>query len=507
FAQLHKAWAYRQDQLPSTHPIAADIPDIEAVEVNFDGITYAKGASVLKQLVAYVGRDNFLAAVRRYFGQHAWSNATLSDLLAALTEISGRELASWSKEWLETAGVNTLRPDFTTDTAGRFTEFAVVQEAPDSHPVLRSHRIAIGLYDRAGGRLQRRRRVETDIAGERTAVPELAGEPQPDLVLINDDDLTYAKIRLDDRSLATVTASIGEFTASLPAALCWAAAWDMCRDAEMAARDYVSLVLAGLESAGDISVAQTLLRQASSALRLYADPPWRPAGLELISGGLRAALDRAEPGSDAQLAYLQALAGVAVLPADLELLAGLLDGSVVVNGITVDTELRWRLLQRLAARGRAGPAEIEAELSRDPTDAGERRAATCRAAIPDPGAKQAAWDAIVGGGLPNAVFRATLSGFADLDRPDLLAPYEQRYFEAVGDIWRGWSSDMAQWFAENAYPAWTNSPETIRATDEYIEQAGPPAALRRLLVEGRDSLQRALRCQQRDRQAARRGVR
>jgi aminopeptidase N len=200
FCQLQKSWAYQQDQLPSTHPIAADIPDIAAVEVNFDGITYAKGASVLKQLVAYVGREQFLAGVRLYFGQHAWGNATLTDLLAALEETSGRELADWSKEWLETAGVNTLRPDFVLDSDGRMTEFAVAQTAPPEHPVLRSHRIAVGLYDQTEAGLIRRRRVEVDIAGERTVLAELAGERQPDLVLVNDDDLTYAKIRLDEHS-------------------------------------------------------------------------------------------------------------------------------------------------------------------------------------------------------------------------------------------------------------------------------------------------------------------
>ncbi|HEY7920457.1 MAG TPA: aminopeptidase N, partial [Streptosporangiaceae bacterium] len=242
FCQLHKAWAYQQDQLPSTHPIAADIPDIAAVEVNFDGITYAKGASVLKQLVAYVGRDHFLAGVRRYFSEHAWGNATLGDLLGALQESSGRELSGWSKEWLETAGVNTLRPEYELDDENRITELAVVQTAAASHPVLRAHRIAIGLYDRTDAGLIRRRQAEVDIAGERTVLPVLAGERRPDLVLVNDDDLTYAKMRLDSRSLATLITGIGEFTESLPAALCWAAAWDMCRDAEMAARDYVQLV-------------------------------------------------------------------------------------------------------------------------------------------------------------------------------------------------------------------------------------------------------------------------
>ena len=424
FAQLYKAWAYRQDQLPSTHPIAADIPDIHAVEVNFDGITYAKGASVLKQLVAYVGRENFLDGVRKYFSAHAWGNATLADLLAALEETSGRDLTAWSAEWLQTAGVNTLRPSYSVDADGRFTEFAVEQEAAETHPVLRSHRIAIGLYDRTEAGIVRRQRIETDVAGPRTVVPELAGQPRPDLVLVNDDDLTYAKIRLDDHSLRTLVASIGEFTDSLPAALCWSAAWDMCRDGEMATRDYVRLVLSGISSVADISVVQTLLRQASQAVRRFADPGWRETGLALIASTLRDLLYEAPAGSDAQLAYVRAFAGVAVTADDLALLAGLLDGSVVLDGLVVDTDLRWSLLGRLVSRdyGSFGTAEIDAELARDATDAGERNAAACRAAIPTAEAKREAWDTMTGGEQPLATFRAMLSGFADPDRPELMEP-------------------------------------------------------------------------------------
>jgi aminopeptidase N len=498
FAQLHKSWAYRQDQLPSTHPIAADIPDIAAVEVNFDGITYAKGAAVLKQLVAYVGLDNFLAGVRRYFDEHAWSNATLNDLLGPLADTSGRDLAGWSKQWLETAGVNTLRPEFVIDGQGRFTGFAVRQEASPAHPVLRDHRIAIGLYDKTPEGLVRRARVETDIAGELTAIDALAGEQRPDLVLVNDDDLTYAKMRLDDRSLATIMTSIGEFTQSLPAALCWAAAWDMCRDAELAARDYLRLVLGGAGSVTDISVVQTLLGQASAALRRYTDPGWRPFGLELAAGAFRDLMERAEPGSDAQLAYAQVFTGVAVSPGDLALLAGLLDGSAQIDGLAVDTELRWRLLHRLVSRGAAGEAEIDAELARDATDAGARHAATCRAAIPEPAAKEAAWQQIVSGTLPNAVFRAVLDGFADPDQPGLLEPYQRRYFEVVDGVWQNWGTDMAQRFVVRAYPM-ADTRAVIEATDALIERTSPPAALRRLLIEGRDGAERALRCQERDR--------
>jgi aminopeptidase N len=518
FAQLYKAWAYRQDQLPSTHPIAADITDIEAVEVNFDGITYAKGASVLKQLVAYVGRENFLDGVRKYFAGHAYANATLADLLAALEQTSGRDLAPWSREWLQTAGVNTLRPSYSVDADDRFTEFAVEQEATASHPVLRSHRIAIGLYDRTASGLTRRLRVETDVAGPRTVIAELAGQPRPDLVLVNDEDLTYAKIRLDEHSLRTLVGSggsatwvdggIGAFTDSLAAALCWSAAWDMTRDGEMAGRDYVRLVLSGISSVTDISVVQTLLRQASQAVRRFADPSWRATGLALMASRLRDLLERAPADSDTQLAFVRAFAGAATSDDDLALLAGLLDGSVALDGLSIDTDLRWSLLWRLVSRSAPGSAwsfgaaEIDAELARDPTDAGERHAAACRAAIPTAEAKQEAWDTMTAGEQTIAMFRAMLSGFADPDQPELVERYRSKYFGVVSGVWRQWSSAMAQDFVEGAYSVCAISPESVEATDAYIEAAEPPAALLRLLTEGRDDVLRALRCRERDRQAA-----
>ncbi|MFI5101050.1 MAG: ERAP1-like C-terminal domain-containing protein, partial [Actinomycetes bacterium] len=505
FAQGYKAWAYRQDQLPSTHPIAADIPDIEAVEVNFDGITYAKGASVLKQLVAYVGRENFLAGVRRYFAAHSWGNATLADLLSALEAVSGRDLTAWSREWLETAGVNTLRPSYTVDAEGRFTSFEVLQEAAESHPVLRSHRIAIGLYDAAVGGLTRRAIVETDVSGAVTAVPALVGAARPDLVLVNDDDLTYAKIRLDEHSLATLITSIGSFTSSLPAALCWAAAWDMCRDGEMAARDYVRLVLGGVDSVRDISVVQTLLRQAGQAVRRLTDPAWRASGLGLMASSLRSLLLSAPAGSDHQLAYARAFTSVATSPSDLELISGLLSGSTVVDGLAVDTDLRWILLRRLVGRGVMGEAEIDAELSSDATDAGERHAASCRAAIPSVEGKRDTWETLAGGKLTIAMFRATLTGFIDPDQAELVEPYRPNYFGAIGDVWREWSSAMAQDFVVGGYQICAVDAETVGATDDYLAEAEPPASLRRLLIEGRDEVLRSLRCQDRDRTAAAEG--
>ncbi|MEO5874460.1 MAG: aminopeptidase N, partial [Streptosporangiaceae bacterium] len=498
FANMEKAWAYRQDQLPSTHPISADMTDIRAVEINFDGITYAKGASVLKQLVAYAGRDNFLEGVRRYFQRHAWGNTVLSDLLDALEETSGRELTSWSKEWLETAGVNTLRPSYEVDADGAFTEFAVLQEAVADYPTLRSHRIAIGLYDRTADGIVRRDQVELDIEGASTAVPALIGRKRPDLVLVNDEDLAYAKIRLDDHSLGTLVDHIGEIRESLPRALCWSAAWDMCRDAEMATRDYVKLLLSGIAGVTDISVTQTLIRQARTAVHQYADPAWRAEGLALMADALHDLALAAPASSDFQLNYLQNFAGTASSPEHLDYVQGLLDGSVVLDGLTVDTDLRWGLLRRLVVTGRAGDAEIAAELARDATAAGERHAASCGAAIPTAEAKATAWQTIIGGKLPNAVFRATLGGFVEPEQVALLAPYRDAYFAEIGRVWSDWSSDTSQTFAEGAYPFLLIEQDTVDRTDAYIAEQNPPSALLRLLSEGRDGVARALRAQAKD---------
>ncbi|MFF5210699.1 aminopeptidase N [Streptosporangium sp. NPDC000396] len=499
FANVEKSWAYRQDQLPSTHPIAADIVDMHAVEVNFDGITYAKGASVLKQLVAYVGLDNFLAGVRDYFNEHAWGNTELKDLLSALERTSGRDLSSWSKEWLETSWVNTLRPSFTTDAEGRFLSFDVLQEAPADYPTLRSHRVAIGLYSLQGDALVRTTRVELDVVGARTAVAELVGEVQPDLVLINDDDLTYAKVRLDERSLQTlVNGGIARFTESLPRALCWSAAWDMTRDAEMSTRDYVALVVSGISSIKDITVAQTVLRQARLAVQQYADPAWRAQGLALLASSLRSLLTEAEPGSDHQLAYVNALAAASTSADDLAFLKGLLDGSTVLDGLTVDTDLRWTLIHALVSGGVLGEEDIANELLRDATATGERSAALSRAAIPTAEGKAKAWASITEGKLSGALLRSTIAGFMDPHHADLLEPYAAKYFDEIGRIWKTWTSDSAQNFANGCYPVLAISPETVARTQDLISASQPPHALKRLLLEGADGVSRALRAQAKD---------
>ncbi|MFH0518145.1 aminopeptidase N [Streptomyces sp. M41] len=507
FANSMKTWAYRQDQLPSTHPIMAEIGDLDDVLVNFDGITYAKGASVLKQLVAYVGEDEFFRGVQAYFKRHAFGNTRLSDLLGALEETSGRDLKAWSKKWLETAGINVLRPEIETDADGVITSFGIRQEAPalpagaKGEPTLRPHRIAVGLYnlDEQSGKLLREERVELDVDGALTAVEQLVGKRRPDVVLLNDDDLSYAKVRLDEESLAFVTEHLGDFDASLPRALCWASSWDMTRDGELATRDYLSLVLSGIGKESDIGVVQSLQRQVKLAIELYAAPAAREALLTRWTDATLAHLRAAEAGSDHQLAWARAFAATARTPEQLDLLEALLDGSLTVEGLAVDTELRWAFVQRLAAVGRFDEAEIAGEYERDRTAAGERHAATARAARPTAEAKAEAWSSVIDSDkLPNALQEAVIGGFVQTDQRELLAPYTDRYFEVVKGVWDARSHEIAQQIAVGLYPTLQVSEDTLAKTDTWLTSAEPNAALRRLISESRAGVERALKAQAAD---------
>jgi aminopeptidase N len=497
FATVEKSWAYRQDQLPSTHPIACEIPDVQAVEVNFDGITYAKGASVLRQLVAYVGLAEFLAGLRIYFTRHAWGNATLADLLAALEQASGRDLSGWSAQWLETTGLNTLRPEFTVDDDGAFASFAVLQGgAQPGAGERRTHRLAVGVYDDSPGSnaLVRTHRVELDVSGERTEVPELVGVPAGQLVLVNDDDLTYCAMRLDETSLATLVDRIGDITESLPRSLCWSAAWEMTREAEFKARDFVAVVLSGLPPETEMGVVQRLLAQAQVALSSYADPVWASEqGWPGFTGTLMKLINTAEPGSDHQLALVNALTAALLGKPELDALAGWLTGDGVPEGLAVDTDLRWRLLQALTAHGVVGENEIGSELERDPTAAGRRQAEKARALLPTPAAKERAWQrAMRDDELPNAISEAIIGGFQHPAQKELLAPYLDRYFTEIAEVWARRTSERAQSCVVGLFPSWVVEQSCADAASAWLEADEHPPALRRLVSEGRAGIVRAL---------------
>ncbi|HAY43578.1 MAG TPA: aminopeptidase N, partial [Micrococcaceae bacterium] len=344
FNTLEKNWAYRQDQLPSTHPIVAEINDLEDVEVNFDGITYAKGASVLRQLVAFVGQEEFMAGVREYFKKHAWSNTELPDLLTELEAASGRDLSDWGASWLETAGVNTLKAEIASDDSGIITGFTINQSAIEEFPTLRKHRLAVGFYSLdEQNKLVRVHREELDVEGASTDVPVLIGMQRPDLVLLNDDDLTYTKIRLDEQSLATATEHLKDFVESLPRTLVWSAAWDAVRDAESPARDYVQLLLNNIGHEVDSSVIMVLLRQLNTALDYYVTPQHSSELSIQAADRLWELAQQADAGSDAQLQFAKAFAHRSRTAAQFDQVSGLLDGSVVLDDLALDTDLRWSL--------------------------------------------------------------------------------------------------------------------------------------------------------------------
>jgi aminopeptidase N len=494
FANIEKSWAYRQDQLPSTHPVAADIPDLQAVEVNFDGITYAKGASVLKQLVAYVGQEQFLAGLRVYFAKHAWGNATLADLLAALEEASGRDLSWWSAQWLETTGLNALRPAFDVDGDGRFTSFAITQDgAKPGAGELRTHRVAVGVYDDDGGRLVRTHRVEVDVTGERTDVPDLVGVPRGKLVLINDDDLSYCTMRLDPVSLATLVDRIGDITEPLPRTLCWSAAWEMTREAELKARDFVTLVCHGLPAETEVGVVQRLLLQAQTAISSYADPAWAPTGWRTLTDRLMELASSVEPGSDQQLALVNALAGSVLGEDQVAVVRGWLDGSAPLAGLTVDTDLRWRLLAALVAHGAATEREIDEALTADSTATGNRQAERARALRPTAEAKEEAWRrGVHDDELPNAIIQSIIAGFSHPAQKELLEPYVTRFFDDIAGVWQRRSSELAQPVALGMFPSWSVAAATVEAADAWLADESHPPALRRLVSEGRAGVVRAL---------------
>lgn len=502
FANLRKAWAYRQDQLPSTHPIAADMVDLDAVRVNFDGITYAKGASALRQLVAWVGESQFLAGLHEYFAKYAWGNTELGDLLAELEATSGRDLSQWTREWLQTSGVNLLRPIVAVNQDGTYESVTIEQEPPTVPdgiaPTLRSHRVGVGLYDIAESGLTLRDRLEVDVVGSSTTISSLAGQPRADLLLVNDGDLTFAKVRLDADSWRTATAHLGSLRDSLARAVVWGAAWDMTRDAEVSTGDFVDLVLAGVAAETDIGVVQGVLRQARTAIDQFAADQHRTEYLMRFAFRLLDLARSAEAGSDRQLAFTRSFAGSATTNEHLEIVESLLDGSAVWPGLEIDTDLRWFLLQQLVCAGARGLAAIDEELSRDDTATGRRQAAMAKASIPTPEAKSGAWQEILHNTeLPNAMLEATIAGFLDRAHCHLTDPYIASYFEVLPQVWEERTMEIAQSITMGLFPAFSVDQQTISRADAFLAADHKPA-LHRLVAEGRDGLVRARRARERD---------
>ncbi|WP_278602151.1 aminopeptidase N [Actinomyces naeslundii] len=506
FQTLEKGWAYNQDQLSSTHPVAAEINDLHDVEVNFDGITYAKGASVLAALVGYVGRENFFAGIQRYLSAHAYSNAELGDLLRELEAVSGRDLSSWTRLWLQEAGVTTLRLEVVTDADGVITQAAVRQEIPaDSPASLRPHRVAIGSYSPTGRgadtHLERTDRIELDVDGELTQVPELVGAKRADVLVLNDDDLTYAKVRLDEESLSQGLTHIEAFAESLPRSIVLASAWDMVRDGELAASHFLKAALQALDVEEHSSVIQGLLGRITTCLSAFLPPAVRRDLAPGTADRLLELARAAQAGSDKQLQLVRAVAAHAVTGEQLDVVAGFLEGTSALEGLDVDQDLRWDLLTGLVAAGRFGEERIHAEEARDRTTTGRERAAEARAAIPTPEAKKATWRALVDdASMPNETQVRVLRGLTSVERrPDLLVPFVSEYVEAIDSLWSSRTFHMAENLLTGLWSCATvglDGADPAAALEGWLEShAQAPAALRRIVRENLDDTRRVARAQ------------
>ena len=456
FASVEKAWAYQQDQLPSTHPIAADAPDIETAEQNFDGITYAKGASVLKQLQAYVGYEEFFAGVRKHFDNHAYANATFADLLGALEEASGRDLSDWAEQWLRTTGVSVLRPEIGET-------FAVLQEEP------RPHRVRVGLYTLEGDAVRRIKQVETDIDGERTEIPELAGI-EHDLAIVNDDDLTYAKMRLTPEHQRFALEHIGEIEDSLARTVIWSSLWESVRDGELPAREFVRLVAREASRETHPSVQERLLAQATQAVRQYVDPAWEGEGMDLLNTAFR--------GAEPAAIFDRALARLTPTEETISYFKELLERSD-------NQEVRWLALTSLIAAGALPLSAADEE--QDNTSEGTISRLRAKAVVD----KRWAWDTLVEDDLTNLEARYLMDGLTFTY--DGLEGLTDEYFRQAPALWERLTNEMAQRTLEGMYPRWDVTTAAVDKANELLLSDDAPSGLKRVIAEGQDRIARAVR--------------
>ena len=500
FASDEKTHAAEQDQLPSTHPIVAEIRDLGDVEVNFDAITYDKGASVLKQLVAWVGLDAFQRGVGAYLTAHGGGNATLRDLLDELERASGRDLTRWSELWLETAGVNTLRAVVETDAAGLITSARIEQTAAPSHPTLRPHRVAIGCYSPdERGALLRTHRVELDVDGPSTEVPGLVGVPRPELLLVNDDDLTYAKVRLDEPSFAAAIAGLAELADPVARAVVLGSAWDAVRDAELPATDFVRLVLGSVGHETQSAARGLALTRLELAVGRYLAEDHRERIATETGDAVWALAELAEAGSDTQLQFVKGFTRIAASQAHADVLGSLLDGSIRLPGLEVDLDLRWELVIARAALGAASDEEIDDALAQDDTAKGRQLAETAWAARPDQAVKDAAWRRVAtDASLSNDLARAIAEGWRRTTQPELLAPTAAGYFDLLQRVWSERSFTMASLVVTRLFPSPLVDEELRTMTRAWLDANPEPAPLHRLVSEQLDELERALAARARD---------
>ncbi|MBH1934153.1 aminopeptidase N [Streptomyces sp. AV19] len=503
FANGKKAAAYQQDELPTARPVSAAVPDTARAATTFDGISYAKGAAVLRQLAASIGPEEFHAGIRRYFTRHRWGNAGLDDFLAAMSHGRTDNLEEWSAQWFETPGHTVLRADFDLDPGldgdGRYTRFAIRQESGTVPTPLRDHRLAIGCYDMVDGHLVRTGRLETTVTGSRTEIPGMRGRRQPDLLLLNDDDLTYAQGRFDDRSLTTLRQHIGDLPDPLARALCWGTCWNMAYNAEFPAREYVRLALSAIDREPDTGMREPLRLRVAAAVERLVHPDWRPAGRRLLADTAHRLALATDAGSDHQLGWVRTLADTAATGEQLTFLSDLLHGIRTLPELVLDAGLRWTLLRALVVNGHAGAAEIQDELRRDQTR--QLQALRTRAAQPAAAAKEATWRRLVGDDeLTLPVVTALVGGFQTIPvgRHDLLDGYAARYFDVIGELWDRHPYGVARQIAHGLYPRLLVGRPVLDLTERFLDRPGVAPGLRKIVSNAGETMIRCLNAQATD---------
>ena len=488
-----KRWAYQQDQLPTTHPIAGAAADTEIAFLNFDGITYGKGASVLKQLAKYVGRDAFRDGIRLYFRRHGWGNATLVDFLACLEEAGGNSLGEWARLWLRTASVNTLSARWQGD-GQRLTAMAIEQTAPAEHPTLRPHAIEIALGHEVDGRLQ----VDSLgawIDGPRTEIAAAVGGAAPDLVFPNHGDHAYAKIGLDAASLEYVRGRLDRVDDALLRELLWMSMWEMVRDRQLRSTEYLAIARASLAAEPDINILDMVLERSALAVARYIPESTREAeshqwfefALDTLAGA---------EGGDRQILLARSAISVATDPADVERLIALTDDGGRIGGFTFDQEMRWAIAVKAVAFGLPAADDLlEREGGRDPSDRGRRALLKAEAARPTPAAKEEAWQRIHGPGYGSFhLTRAAMQGFFWPQQKPLLDPYVGRFFEHVRDVFATRDHPFARSYLLALYPAYRAEPEVLDRSRRLLSDLnGSLPTLSRQLAEVADDLDRTIK--------------
>ena len=513
FAARRKEWAYVADQMPTTHPIVADIVDLQAADQNFDGITYAKGASVLKQLAAFVGADAFRDAARSYFVKHAYSNTSLNDFLAALEEASGRDMRAWADAWLHTSGVPRMGVELAQDEYGIITSAALVQRGTDpatGEDIRRPHVLTVAAYTLRDGNLVRGARERVELTGERVQLDFLLGAPAPDLILPNDGDETYAVIEFDDRSLDTLLQHLDGLTDSLPRATCWASLWDAVRAGTLPAQQYLTALLGHAWTVDDAGVFGVLIEQLLKGIERYLAPELRPALRDQAAQVLTGWLGRLAPGSDNQTTTARGLARLARSGVAAEVIDSFLAPEANPYNVKVDEQLRW-LSWVAVATSRGLDAETHArmlaDLAANPTSIAQNAVRTALAAQPEIAAKEKAFGQVLAardedGELSNDALSAIAEGFS-LGSRELLAGFEERYWPRVMEVFESMSMEFSTRIIRGLFPrcqelseAPGNNPALQAVTAWLEEHPATPRALRRILLEERAELERSLLAQQ-----------